>query len=81
MINVTCESLDYYLNLKYAFSVYPEETGTYTIMIPELPGCMSQGKSMKEACQNLEKARRYWIIRAWDSGNEIPIPNSYPYWD
>ena len=80
MVNVNCESLDYYFNLKYAFSVYPEETGMYTIMIPELPGCMSQGKSIGEAFQNLEKARRYWITRAWDSGNEIPIPNSHPYW-
>ncbi len=74
MVYVSSESLDYYLNLNYAFSVYPEETGIYTIMIPELPGCMSQGKSIEEAVQNLEKARRYWITRAWDSGNEIPIP-------
>ena len=80
MVYVTSESLDYYLNLKYAFSVYPEETGTYTIMIPELPGCMSQGKSIEEAFQNLEKARRYWIKRAWDIGNEIPIPKSHLYW-
>ncbi len=75
MVYVTSESLDYYLNLNYAFSVYPEKTGMYTIMIPELPGCMSQGKSIAEAVKNLEKARRYWIIRAWDSGNEIPIPS------
>ncbi len=75
MVYVTSESLDYYLNLNYPFSVYPEETGIYTIMIPELPGCMSQGKSIEEAVQNLEKARRYWITRAWNSGNEIPIPS------
>ena len=74
MVYVTSESLDYYLNLNYPFSVYPEETGIYTIMIPELPGCMSQGKSIEEAVQNIDKARRYWITRAWDSGNEIPIP-------
>ncbi len=74
MVYVACKSLDYYLNLKYAFSLYPEETGIYTIMIPDLPGCMSQGKSIKEAVQNIDKARRYWITRAWDSENEIPIP-------
>ena len=75
-VNVIDKSLEFYLNLKYAVSVYPEETGMYTIMIPELPGCMSQGKSIEEAFQNLEKARQYWIIRAWDSGNEIPLPNN-----
>lgn len=74
MIEVSHESLEFYLDLQYAVSVYPEETGMYSIMIPELPGCMSQGKTIEEAFVNLEKARRYWITRAWDSGNRIPLP-------
>ena len=74
MIEVSHESLEFYLELKYAVSVYPEETGMYSVMIPELPGCMSQGKTIEEAFNNLEKARRYWITRAWHSGNRIPLP-------
>ncbi|MFN6097928.1 MAG: type II toxin-antitoxin system HicB family antitoxin, partial [Dolichospermum sp.] len=27
-------------------SIYPEEDGGYTVMIPDLPGCMSQGDNL-----------------------------------
>ncbi len=73
--NLGFQSLEFYLNQKYKVSVYLEETGIYSILIPELPGCMSQGKSEKEALKNIEKARQYWIIRSWESGDEIPLPN------
>ena len=75
MNNVTVQSLEFYLNQKYPVSVYQEETGIYSILIPNLPGCMSQGKSIEEALQNIEKARQYWIKTTWQSGNEIPLPN------
>ncbi len=73
--NIGVQSLEFYLNQKYKVSVYLEETGIYSTLIPELPGCMSQGKSKEEALQNIEKARQYWIVRSWNSGNEIPLPN------
>lgn len=34
------KSLEYYLSLKYSMSIYPEEEGGDTIMIPDLDGCM-----------------------------------------
>jgi predicted RNase H-like HicB family nuclease len=77
MIYVIYQSLEYYLNLKYAFFVYPEATGLYSIVIPELPGCMSQGQTLEEAVNNLKKARQVWITTAWISGNKIPLPNHY----
>lgn len=44
MDNLTqTQSLKYYLSLKYPMSIYPEEEeeGGYTIMIPDLDGCMT----------------------------------------
>jgi len=37
--------LEYFLSLKYPISIYPEEEGGYTALIPDLPGCMSQGET------------------------------------
>ncbi len=37
------QPLDYYLSLKYPISIYPEEEGGYTALIPDLKGCMTQG--------------------------------------
>ena len=33
-----------------------QEEGGYTIYVPELPGCISQGESEKEAIQNIREA-------------------------
>ena len=69
-------SLAYYLSLKYPVMVYPEEKG-FTVMIPELPGCMSQGKTFDEAMINIEKAKHHWlkIIYAKDK-TSIPLPSN-----
>jgi predicted RNase H-like HicB family nuclease len=75
-MNIDYETLSYYLNLQYPVLVYPEATEViYSVMIPQLPGCMSQGKSLSEAFSNLDKARKIWITTAWNSGRKIPLPN------
>lgn len=40
-------SLDYYLNLKYPMSIYPEEEGGYVVLLSDLPGCMTQGETIE----------------------------------
>ncbi|MDP5018577.1 MAG: type II toxin-antitoxin system HicB family antitoxin, partial [Dolichospermum sp.] len=34
-------------------SIYPEDDGGYTVIIPDLPGCMSQGETLEEAIENI----------------------------
>jgi hypothetical protein len=48
--------LEYFLSLKYPISIYPEEEGGYTALIPNLPGCMSQGETLGEVIINIEEA-------------------------
>ena len=69
------DSLSYYLSLNYPIDVYPEDKG-FTIMIPDLPGCMSQGKTMDEAISNIDRAKRLWLetVYAVDK-NSIPFPS------
>ena len=69
-------SLEYYLSLNYSMAIYPEESG-FTVMIPELPGCMSQGKTYDEAMNNLEKAKRLWLSVVYaNDKNSIPLPTN-----
>jgi predicted RNase H-like HicB family nuclease len=49
------------LNLKYLISIIPEEGGGFTALIPDLPGCMTQGKTIEEVVVNIEEAKRLWI--------------------
>lgn len=49
--------------MKYNVSavLYPQETGGYTILSPELPGCVSQGSTMDEAISNLREAATLYL--------------------
>jgi antitoxin HicB len=64
-----------YLNLSYPITLYPESDGGYTVMLSDLPGCMSQGDTLEEAMMNIEEARVAWIETAWECGDAIPLPS------
>ncbi len=40
---------------------YDEEYQGYVVDVPELPGCMSEGKTIDEALRNIKDAIRGWI--------------------
>ncbi|MDJ0599520.1 MAG: type II toxin-antitoxin system HicB family antitoxin [Crocosphaera sp.] len=69
-------SLDYFLSLKYPISIYPEDEGGYTALIPDLSGCITQGETLEEVVINIEEARELWIETVYNSGKkEIPLPS------
>ncbi|MEO1691815.1 MAG: type II toxin-antitoxin system HicB family antitoxin [Cyanobacteria bacterium J06631_6] len=73
---VQSDSLEYYLSLKYLVAIYPEKIG-FTVMIPELPGCMSQGKTFDEAMVNIDKAKRLWLSVVYGNDkSQIPLPSN-----
>ncbi len=67
--------LEYYLNLTYPVTVYPESEGGYVAVIKDLPGCMTQGETADEIMANIEEARQLWIETAYDFGDPIPLPS------
>jgi len=68
------ETLQDYLYLTYPITLYPEPDGGYTVMITDLPGCISQGDTIDEAVNNIEDAKKSWIETAWQYGDSIPSP-------
>lgn len=77
MNNITqIQPLEYYLSLKYPLSIYPEEDGGYTVMIPDLDGCMTQGDTLEEAINNINEARELWLETVYFSAKKlIPFPS------
>lgn len=73
-IELKNKPLEYYLILRYAISLYPDPEGGYTVLIKDLPGCMSVGETLSEAMENIEEARELWIETAYECGHEIPLP-------
>jgi predicted RNase H-like HicB family nuclease len=41
--------------------IYDDEYKGYVADVPELPGCMSQGKTVEAALRNLKEAIALWL--------------------
>ena len=60
---------------KYEIIVYwSEEDRLYVAEIPELPGCMADGKTYDEALENVTQVIKEWLETAKDLGRVIPKP-------
>lgn len=52
--------------------ITPGEDGFWVAECPSLPGCISQGKSRKEAIQNIREAIEGYIEVLEEEGDPIP---------
>lgn len=50
----------------------PAEEGGYTVVVPELPGCISEGDTLEEARQNIQEAVELYEEVVQEG--EIPFP-------
>ena len=63
------------MNNKYEMIVYwSEEDKAFLVEIPELSGCMADGKSYQEAVSNAEVIIQEWLDTASELGRVIPSP-------
>jgi len=62
--------------VKYEVILYwSDEDQAYLAEIPELPGCMADGKSYRQALRAAERVAREWIAVARELGRPIPKPH------
>ncbi|NBI63168.1 type II toxin-antitoxin system HicB family antitoxin [Clostridiales bacterium] len=60
---------------KYERIMYwSEDDKSWLIEVPELPGCMADGKTPMEALENAEIIIDEWIETAKGMGRKIPEP-------
>ena len=53
---------------------WSEQDNRFIAEVPELPGCMADGKTYSETLVNVEEVMREWIDYAKELGREIPEP-------
>jgi len=58
--------------LTYKVVFEPAEEGGYTVYVPSLPGCISEGDAYEEALKNIKEAIKGWIEVSKQFGDEIP---------
>ncbi|KAF0242682.1 MAG: hypothetical protein FD180_3783 [Planctomycetota bacterium] len=52
-----------HLTVDLPSEVPAEEEGGYTVMVPSLPGCISEGDTFEEAFANIKEAMDLYIER------------------
>lgn len=59
---------------RYELIIYwSTDDETFVVEVPELPGCMADGRTYDEAVKNAEAAIQEWVDTARELGREVPV--------
>ena len=60
---------------RYEMIIYwSQEDASFIVEVPELPGCMADGKTYDEAVANAQVIINEWIVTASEQKRLIPQP-------
>jgi len=62
------------MNMKYRILIEQDENGVFTVEVPSLPGCITQGETREEAMKNVKEAIEAYL-ESLKKHNE-PVPPS-----
>ena len=65
--------------INYPVEIRPlsdDDGGGFIAIVPDLPGCMSDGETMDEALHEVMDAIESWISVAKEFGDPIPVPDA-----
>jgi antitoxin HicB len=60
---------------QYEAVFMPQREGGYTVEVPDLPGCVSEGGTLEEAQINIQEAIGLYIETLHDRNKPIPKPS------
>lgn len=60
----------------YPAIFHPNEDGSFTITFPDLPGCISEGKSLGNAMYMAQSALTQWIEYLIDKKESVPMASN-----
>lgn len=53
---------------------YSTKENCYIVTVPDLPGCMADGRTPNEAFENVKNVIQEWIETSKAAGRKIPEP-------
>ena len=64
---------------RYSIILFPDpEEGGYTVTVPALPGCVTEGDTSEEAIENAKDAIRLYLEDLAAQGETIPEEKAIP---
>lgn len=65
------------MNIKiYYPAVFQKEETGYSVWVPDIEGCVSQGDSLNEAIENISEAIGLSVETLAEHGMDIPVPSA-----
>ncbi len=66
------------MKLTYPACFYPceQKKGGYTVEVPDLPGCVSEGDTLADAILMATDAASGWVLDELEEGNAAPVASS-----
>jgi predicted RNase H-like HicB family nuclease len=61
------------IELRYTILIERNEEGSYTVLVPPLSGCITEGDTWEEAIANAKEAIAGYIGALKDLGKPIPL--------
>jgi predicted RNase H-like HicB family nuclease len=62
----------------YSIVVHPDAEGGYTVTVPALPGCITQGETVEECITHPQEAIALYVEDLVASGEPIPEEKEHP---
>lgn len=62
--------------MKYAI-VFEKGEHNYAAYVPDLPGCVSTGKTREEVAANIREAIEFHIEGLKETGQPVPVPSTW----
>ena len=60
------------MKLVYPACMYEEDDGSYSVEVPDLKGCCTQGNTLQEALEMAQDAALGWILTSIEDDEKIP---------
>jgi len=60
------------MKLIYPACFYPGEEGGYTVIVPDLQGCVTEGDTLSEAMDMTAEAMSGWLLSVIEANEPIP---------
>ena len=56
----------------YPVCIYPGDVSGYTVIIPDLPGCVTEGETIADALEQAIDAASGWVLDELEEGRKAP---------
>ena len=56
----------------YPVCIYPGDISGYTVIVPDLPGCVTEGETISDALEQAVDAASGWVLDELEEGRRAP---------